>query len=361
MMVDAYIDSIAESSRHLVELLVIILITAVALVAAYVVMRRWLWPVLQRSVYAPDRRVLSLIEQFVYLSLIIVGLRQSVLIVAPDIARIEDLFFLIYWALGIYFSLRLVSAAADWYLGRIAPRFEGTAHEKIVSIVKYIFFVIIGVLALIVLLDHFDITSSALTASVATLGLTTLIVGLAAENIINDVITGIVINADRPFQAGDRIEISELNTWGDVQEVGWRSTRILTRDKRMVTVPNSLIGQNLVTNYSVPNKVFRVETDVVVAYGENVEQIKGMIMEAVEEQDWVMKDRPIQVLLWEFRETGVLLRPGAGSRTMSTPGSWWTSSNTAIYRRLFDAGVVSRIDVTDVLLHRSNERQGGDK
>ena len=76
----------------------------------------------------------------------------------------------------------------------------------------------------------------------------------------------------------------------------------------MVTVPNSLIGQNLVTNYSVPNKVFRVETDVVVAYGENIEQIKGMIMEAVEEQDWVMKDRPIQVLLWEFRETGVLLR-----------------------------------------------------
>ena len=214
MMVDAYIDGIAESGRHLVELFVIILITAVALVAAYVVLRRWLWPVLQRSVYAPDRRVLSLIEQFVYLSLIIVGLRQSVLIVAPDIARIEDLFFLIYWVLGIYFSLRLVSAAADWYLGRIAPRFEGTAHEKIVSIVKYIFFVIIGVLALIVLLDHFDITSSALTASVATLGLTTLIVGLAAENIINDVITGFVINADRPFQAGDRIEISESEHLG---------------------------------------------------------------------------------------------------------------------------------------------------
>ena len=227
-------------------------------------------------------------------------------------------------------------------------------------IFKYIIFVIIVVLAIIVLMDHFGITDSALTASVAALGVTTIIVGLAAENIINDIISGYVIKGDRPFGVGDRIDISELNTWGDVQEVGWRSTRILTRDKRMVTVPNSLIGKNLVTNYSVPNKVFRVETDVVVNYGEDIEFVRSMILEAVEAQDWVMKDKPIQVLLWEFRESGVLLRARCWIEDYVDTRLLVDRLNTAIYRRLFEAGVVSG-PVSDVVLHRAEGRVDGEE
>lgn len=301
-------EEIVEKGWQFTGMLVILLVTGAALVAAYIVMRRWLWPALRRSGYAPDRRVLSLLEQIVYLSLVLVGLRQAVLQIAPDIPRIQDFFFLLFWILGIYFAIRLTSAVTDWYLGRIAPRVEGTAHGKIVPVVKYVVFIIIVVLAIVVLMDYFGISSSALTASVAALGVTTIIVGLAAENIINDIISGYVIKVDRPFAVGDRIDIAELHAWGDVQEVGWRSTRILTRDKRMVTVPNSIIGRNMVTNYSVPNKVFRVETDVVVNYGEEIESVRNMILDAVNAQDWVMKDKPVQVLLWEFRESGVMLR-----------------------------------------------------
>ncbi|MEM7344757.1 MAG: mechanosensitive ion channel domain-containing protein, partial [Chloroflexota bacterium] len=47
-----------------------------------------------------------------------------------------------------------------------------------------------------------------------------------------------ILNVDRPFRIGDRIELKELNTWGDVQDIGLRSTRILTRDHRLVSVPN---------------------------------------------------------------------------------------------------------------------------
>jgi MscS family membrane protein len=351
-------EDVVEYSRQFAELLIVLLVTAVALVAAYIVMRRWLWPALRRSRFVPNRRMLSLVEQFVYLSIIVVGLRQAVLLIAPEMPRIPDLFFLLYWALGIYFAIRLTSAGADWYLGTIAPRLEGTAQERVVPIFKYVVYTVIVVLALIVFMDYFGITSSALTASVAALGVTTLVVGLAAENIINDVISGVVIRADHPFRVGDRIEISELSTWGDVQEVGWRSTRILTRDKRMVTVPNSLIGKNLVTNYSVPDKVFRVETDVVVAYGADIESIRGMIRESMEAQDWVMKDRPIQVLLWEFRDSGVLVRARCWIEDYVDTRLVVDQLNTAIYRRLFEAGVIAGPS-SDVVLHRADKRVNG--
>ena len=52
--------------------------------------------------------------------------------------------------------------------------------------------------------------------------------------------------ADRPFRVGDRIEIQGVGTWGDVVEIGLRTTEIRTRDNRMVIVPNSLIGKNQV-------------------------------------------------------------------------------------------------------------------
>ncbi|WP_128694034.1 mechanosensitive ion channel family protein [Methanoculleus taiwanensis] len=343
-------DSITDLGAQVGQALIILIVTGIALVAARVVMRRVLWPALRKPRLAPSRQMLSLVEQFVYLLIIVFGLHQVVRVVAPGVLLFDDIFFLFYWLLGIYFAVRLVSATADWYLGVLAPRFDGTTHEKVVSPIKYILYIVIFALAAIILMDFFGITGTALTTSLAALGVTTLVVGLAAENIINDIITGLVIRVDQPFRPGDRIEILELNTWGDVQEVGWRSTRILTRDKRMVTIPNSLIGKNLVTNYSIPDKFFRVETDVAVAYGADIEVVRQLIQEAVEEQDWVVRDRPIQVLLWEFRDTGVLIRARCWIEDYVDTRIVVDQLNTAIYRRLFERGFVSG-PVSDIALH----------
>jgi MscS family membrane protein len=344
-------DVVVDAGARLAEALLLLFVTLIALVAARVVMRRWFWPALRKPRLAPSREMLSLVELFVYLFLIIFGLHQAVRVAAPGVLPFEYIFFLFYWLLGIYFAVRLVSATADWYLGALAPRFDGTTHEKAVTPLKYILYIIIFALAFIILMDFFGITSAALTTTLAALGVTTLVVGLAAENIINDVITGLVIRVDQPFRPGDRIEIMELNTWGDVQEVSWRSTRILTRDKRMVTIPNSLIGKNLVTNYSIPDKFFRVETDVAVAYGADIEYVRQLIREAVEEQDWVVRDRPIQVLLWEFRETGVLIRARCWIEDYVDTRIVVDQLNTTIYRRLFEGGVVPG-PVSEVILHQ---------
>lgn len=343
-------DYITDFGAQFAQVLIILIVTGIALVAARVVMRRVLWPALRKQRLAPNRQMLSLVKRFVYLFIMVFGLHQVVRVVAPDTLLFDSIFFLFYWLLGVYFAIRLVSTAADWYLGALAPRLEGTTHEKVVSPIKYILYIVIFAMAVIILMDFFGISGTALTTGLAALGVTTLVVGLATENIINDIITGLVIRIDQPFRPGDRIEILELNTRGDVQEVGWRSTRILTRDKRMVTIPTSLIGKNLVTNYSIPDKFFRVETDVTVAYGADIEAVRQLIQEAVEEQDWVVRDRPIQVLLWEFRDTGVLIRARCRIEDYVDTRIVLDQLNTAIYRRLFEKGVVSG-PVSDIALH----------
>ncbi len=108
--------------------------------------------------------------------------------------------------------------------------------------------ILLTVLGGIILLDHFNVEVSGL---VATLGIGSLAIALAAQAALADTISGFIIMFDRPYRIGDRIEILELDTWGDVTDIGLRSTRIRTRDNRMAVVPNSVIAKNMVVNITL--------------------------------------------------------------------------------------------------------------
>jgi small-conductance mechanosensitive channel len=155
------------------------------------------------------------------------------------------------------------------------------------------------------LLSHFDVDVSAL---VTTLGIGTLAIALAAQNTLADTINGFAIIGDRPFSVGDRIEILELDTWGDVIDIGLRSTRIRTRDNRMVVVPNSVIGKSLVVNHSIPSTVYRVQTHVGIDYGIDLEYVRQLIIDTVRAQDWVMKEERVEALFLEFGDSAMIFR-----------------------------------------------------
>ena len=79
---------------------------------------------------------------------------------------------------------------------------------------------------------------------------------------------------DQPFRIGHRIEIEEIDTWGDVVEIGTRTTKIRTRDNRMVIVPNSTIGNNQVVNYTFPDPRYRIQVDIGIGYGTDIKTVR---------------------------------------------------------------------------------------
>ena len=119
-------------------------------------------------------------------------------------------------------------------------------------------------IGLLVILDHVGFNISALVAAI---GIGGLAISLAAQDTIANMISGVIILIDQPFRTGDRIEIQELNTWGDVVNIGLRSTRIRTLDNRLVIVPNSQISNNLVVNYTNTDPHYRIQSEIGVAYG----------------------------------------------------------------------------------------------
>ena len=71
---------------------------------------------------------------------------------------------------------------------------------------------------------------------------------------------------DQPFRVGDRIEIQKLGTWGDVVDIGLRSTRIRTSDNRLVIIPNNVISTDQIVNYSFPDPRYRIQLELAVGY-----------------------------------------------------------------------------------------------
>ena len=90
---------------------------------------------------------------------------------------------------------------------------------------------------------------------VAALGIVGLAVAFASKDTMENIIAGIFIIIDRPFREGDRILLPKkigglYSSWGDVQEIGLRTTTVRSTDGVMLTIPNTLLTKDAVANFS---------------------------------------------------------------------------------------------------------------
>jgi MscS family membrane protein len=247
-----------------------------------------------------------------------------------------DLIFVLYWLVAWVLVHNLVGNLMNWYGREMARRTHSPVDEAVVPFARRVVLLLVGAIAVIVLLSHFGVDVSALVTS---LGIASLAIALAAQNTLSDWITGCVIILDRPFKIGDRVELLSLNTWGDVQDIGLQSTRVRTRDNRMVVVPNSVIGKNLVVNHSDPSTVYRVETNVGVGYGTDIAYARQVMIDAVRAQDWVMKGERIEALFLEFGESAMIFRVRCWIEHYVETRRIMDKLNTCVYDALHEAGI----------------------
>jgi small-conductance mechanosensitive channel len=262
--------------------------------------------------------------------------------------RREDLLFVLYLLVGYLLVHRLISNLLAWYAQEMAKRTESALDERVIPFARRLILLTLAIIAFIILLSHFGVDVSAL---VTTLGIASLAIALAAQNTLSDIVSGIAIIADQPFSIGDRIEILELDTWGDVQDIGLRTTRVRTRDNRMVVAPNSVIGRSLVVNHSIPSTVYRVRTHVGVADGTDLDHARQVMIEAVRAQDWVMTDEPVEALFVEFGDWALIFRVRCWIEHYVETRRILDKLNSCLYEALNEAGIEMSFP-TQTLYHR---------
>lgn len=248
---------------------------------------------------------------------------------------LEDGFFVAYSVVVFLFLWRAISGLAEWYGRKATGLTETDLDEQLLPFFRRIALIGLLALMLIVVLGHFGVEVGGL---VATLGVGSLVIGLAGQAALTDTITGFLLMVDRPFRIGDRIEILELNTWGDVVDVGLRSCRIRTIDNRLVIVPNSVIGQSLVVNHSFPDSHYRIQVKASVAYGTDVEQARQLMIEAAQVEG-VWSGQEVEALLLDMSESGLVFGVRVWIESFADARRIQDRVNSAIYRALNEAGI----------------------
>jgi MscS family membrane protein len=236
-------------------------------------------------------------------------------------ALLQDAYFVVGVALVARIIWKLIDLADEWARERAIEEGRESQLEPVIVLSSRVGRVLVVILGITILLSYFGVN---VTAFAAALGLGGLAFSLAARDTIADAIAGFIILVDQPFRIGDRIEIQGVGTWGDVVDIGLRTTRIRTRDNRMVIVPNSVISVNQVINYTFPDPRYRIETHIGVDYDTDIELARQVMVDAVRNVEGVLPDKPVEALYVENGDSAMIFRV-----------RWWIGSYQDT-RRMFD-------------------------
>jgi len=147
----------------------------------------------------------------------------------------------------------------------------------------------------------------------ATSGVLALVLGFALRNMILDLFTGLAVNIEKPYQIGGWIEINTTNPKpdiaGQVIDINWRATRLRTEEEKIVIIPNSLLNEHIIFNYSSPDNKIRFETAIPIDYSVPIEQAKTILFsgarKVLTEEGFFTEPEP-NIIVSETNEFGII-------------------------------------------------------
>lgn len=205
----------------------------------------------------------------------------------------------------------------------------------------------IGVVGGLMVLAVWQINLSPLLASA---GLAGVIVALAAKDTLGNFFGGISVFLDHPFKPGDYIV---LNTGerGKVVDIGLRSTRILTRDDVLISVPNSVVVSTKIINESAPDPRIRVRVKASVAYSSDVDQVEELLLEVAHANPLVLSEPEPRVRFRAFGDSSLDFELLCWTAYPKDQGRLVHELNGAILKAFNRAGVVFPFPQRDVYVH----------
>ncbi len=191
----------------------------------------------------------------------------------------------------------------------IADKTETEVDNIIFDLLKKFIGVIVFSTAIIISLDILGINVMPFIAGAGVAGVA---IGFAAKDTLSNLIAGVLLLIDRPFEIGDRIEVwsapAGSATWGDVVDIGLRATKIKTTDNIIIIIPNNEIMTRDIVNYTINSSTIRVRVNIGVAYDTDIARAKAVILKIAETIEWLKKEPVPMVVVRNFGESSVDLQ-----------------------------------------------------
>jgi potassium efflux system protein len=226
------------------------------------------------------------------------------------------------FALGL-----LLSRYLSRQLGRrVLPRL-GLEAGVAAALESLSFYTLVSLLTLLALnIINVPLTAFTLLGGALAIGL-----GFGSQNIVNNFISGLILLAERPIRVDDMIEVD--GTYGVVEHIGARSTRVRSFSNINIIVPNSSFLEKNVINWTLSDDRIRTQVTVGVAYGSPTREVARLVRKAVDEHAKVLKVPEPIVIFSDF-----------GNSALVFDVYFWIRMRKQMDRRIVESDIRHRLD-----------------
>lgn len=201
---------------------------------------------------------------------------------------------LIIFVLAIFVS-RFLSRTVRKVVGKYSS--NKTIINLAANVVSVVFSIIIG----LIILSIFNL-DNAVNKFLATAGILGLAVGLALQDPLTNLFSGVLMSVRNMYNIGDIVETNGY--FGTINTISLRSTVLTTPQGQFVTIPNKNVIQNPMVNFTFLGSR-RVDLRCGVSYGEDLDRVKKVAEEAASQLEGLDKDRPVRCYFTEFGDSSI--------------------------------------------------------
>lgn len=284
-----------------------------------------------------DDQVVALLSTPMFWTIFLFGFLTS-LIPLKLSKTIDDLtvslvttILIIIWSI---FLIRLVVISLNAM--SLSAKEQSIIREQTKPLFQNIAYIVIFIFAIYLIFSSWNID---MTAWLASAGIAGIAIGFAAKDTLANLFAGVFILADSPYKIGDYV-VLDSGERGKVTHIGIRSTRLLTRGDVEITIPNAVMGNSRISNESGgPHEKFRLNVNVGVAYGSDIDQVRSILIDVAENENEVCADPEPRVRFRSFGASSLDIDLLCWVETPEVRGRVLDSLNTSIYKRFNKEGI----------------------
>ena len=242
--------------------------------------------------------------------------------------------------IGAYIVNQLARSALVNFQDTIATRTTTQVDDRVIPVAHRVMPILVYTVAGLLILNALNV---AITPLLASLGIGGIAVALAAQPTLSNYFAGTYVISEGEIGVGDFIEI-QGGPSGTVEEISWRSTKLRSRFNNLIIIPNSMMSENMITNYSRPARAQNVMVVGGVSYDEDLERVEAVLRSAsadvVEASEHAVTDAEPWVGFNAFGDSNIDFWVFA--QAVDRLGSYYLESDLIkeIHKRFNDAGIV---------------------
>ena len=272
------------------------------LLTRYVLLRA-AWRLVKTTDATWDNEILDPIANRAYLFVLLAGVELTMM---WTLGRNDAVYIAVapYFS-GIYIMLSasIISVAIKFIVPAALDRYNTNKSVTVTGGNPLVVFASRGIVWFMGIYLALQEVGIELLGIIASLAVFSLIIGLAVQQTLGNMLNSFMLAVDQPFEVGDRIEVDGVT--GTVMSVGILSTKILTLTEELVVIPNNRLVDSTITNYArgggdgMGSRV-TLTLDIGVDYDERSAHVKQVILEVAKKCPLVEQDPPPRVLLREL-------------------------------------------------------------